>query len=127
MFPQYGVNRFNGAVVYDPTQGLSLEDDVMGGSNNSSNFNPDNFGTAANQYYNAIKKSNPGISDDQAYKQAFSMVEKNFGIASRAQKGSGFMEAMRNSRMQTQQRFGGSTPSYAVGGPFYYDEYLFEV
>lgn len=127
MFPQYGVNRFNGAVVYDPTQGLSLEDDIMGGSNNSSNFNPENFGTAANQYFNAIKKSNPGISDDQAYKQAFDLVEKNFGIASRAQKGSGFMEAMRNSRMQPQQRFGGSTPSYAVGGPFYYDEYLFEV
>jgi hypothetical protein len=127
MFPQYGVNRFNGAVVFDPTQGLSLEDDVMSGSNNSLNFNPENFGTAANQYFNAIKKSNPGISDDQAYKQAFSMVEKNFGIASRAQKGAGFMEAMRNSRMQPQQRFGGSTPSYAVGGPFYYDEYLFEV
>ena len=124
MFPQYQIDRFNGAVVYDPTQGLSFDDDVAG-TTGSQNFNPENYSTAANQYYNAIKKSNPGISDDVAYKQAFDMVEKNFGIASRAQKGAGFMDAVSRMRQVPQQRFGGVTPSYAVGGPFFYDDLFF--
>lgn len=124
MFPQYTIDRFNGAVLYDPTQGLSLEDDITGTSG-SQNFNPDNYAAAANQYYNAIKKSNPSISDDVAYKQAFDMVEKNFGIASRAQKGAGFMDAVSRMRQAPQQRFGGSTPEYGIGGPFFYDDLFF--
>lgn len=122
MYPQFTIDRFTGAVVYDPTSGLSFDDDITT-MNNSQNFNPDSYAASARSYYESIKRNNPGISDDEAYKQAYHIVNGNMNIASRGQKGAGFMQAMQNSRMQ--QRYGGQTPEYAIGGPFFYDNFPF--
>jgi hypothetical protein len=122
MYPQFTIDRFTGNVVYDPTIGLRFHDDITA-MNNSQNFSPDSYSSAARNYYESIKRNNPGISDDEAYKQAYRFLDQNMTVASRGQKGAGFMQAMQNSRMQ--QRYGGQTPEYAIGGPFFYDNFPF--
>lgn len=120
MYPQYTIDRNTGAVAYDPSQGLGYNDEVLG-AGNSSAYDPATYANATKKYYEAIKSSNPGLKDEVAYEQASKVVQNNYNISSRGQRGVGFMNAVSNMRGAANQ------PAFALGGPFYYDEYLFEV